>query len=280
MSIVKKTIEDLKKGPSLLWLYYGTIILFWIVYFYLSFKHGAPFIAMQIIVGKLAPLWSPTKDPVLNFLIDAIIVVVALALSVGIVISGFFLIIAIAVIRIVASLLILLASVSVTGAIISASIVIGSIILIVRTLLKSSQGAGTNTTSTDYSGSYYSDSTSDFNSTSEPEVSPIFKATKIDKAILSDDKILRDSSGRKIGRLEKAILSNDQIIRDSSGRKVGRIEHSIWDKDKQIIKGTDGEKEGEIKTDFWGNRVIVDSKGEKIGKIEKNIWGETVIKKK
>jgi len=114
---------------------------------------------------------------------------------------------------------------------------------------------------------------------SDPEVNPIFSATKIGKAILSDDKILRGSSGEKVGRLEKAIFSNDQIIRDSSGAKAGRIEQSIWDSDKQIIKGADGEKEGEIKTDWLGRRVIVNADGEKIGRTEKNFWGNTVIKK-
>lgn len=111
------------------------------------------------------------------------------------------------------------------------------------------------------------------------KVNPLLEAKQIHKAMLSDDKILRDASGKKVGTLEKAIFSNDQIIRDSSGRKVGRIEQSAWDRDKQILKGADGEKEGEIKTDFWGNRIIVDSDGKKVGKIKKNLWGETVIKK-
>lgn len=133
-------------------------------------------------------------------------------------------------------------------------------------------------------GSSYSSSSYDSNITpateSERDQNVFLKTAKIEKAIFSDDKILRDSSGGKIGRIEKAIFSDDQIIRDGGGKKAGRIEKSIWDSDKQIIKGADGKKEGEIKTNFWGDRVIVDKSGKKIGKIEKNIWGETVIKKK
>lgn len=110
------------------------------------------------------------------------------------------------------------------------------------------------------------------------KVNPLLKTKKIEKAIFSDNKILRNSSGGKIGRLEKAILSNDQIIKDSSGNRAGRIEQSIWDKDKQIIRGVNGKKEGEIKTDILGNKIIVDENGKKVGKIEKNIFGETVIK--
>ncbi len=262
-----------KSKNVIVWLYWAIVGFFTILFFYFIFQDKNPWKGMM---GVVSPLWSPTSDPVPNFLIDAILLILGIAIGIGVFVAALALMIALLALYLALSFLKWLASVSVTGAILSATIVIGSIILIVRALLKS----GTSTASTDYSGSYYSDSTSDFNSTSEPEVSPIFKATKIDKAILSDDKILRDSSGGKIGRLEKAILSNDQIIKDSSGGKVGRIEQSIWDKDKQIIKGANGEKEGEIKTDIWGNRVIVDSKGEKIGKIEKNIWGETVIKKK
>jgi len=33
-----------------------------------------------------------------------------------------------------------------------------------------------------------------------------------------------------------------------------------------------GSKEGEIRTDFGGNGIIVDKSGKKIGEIKKNIW--------
>lgn len=270
---MREIIEDFKKGSVLAWLYCGSIILFWLLFLYDGFTGRNP---GATFIGIIRPFWSPTNDPVLNFLIDAVIVVLGLAIGVGILVTGFFLLIVLLVLSLSIWFLSWLASISITGAILSASIVIGTIILIVRHLLKSRPESQidtnvSDTKSTYNSGSYYSDSTSNLNSISEPEVSPIFKAEKIDKAILSDDKILKDSSGKKIGRLEKAIFSNDQIIRDSGGKKGGRIEQSIWDKDKQIIKGADGKKAGEIKTNFWGNRIIVDKDGKKIGTIEKNI---------
>jgi len=43
----------------------------------------------------------------------------------------------------------------------------------------------------------------------ERDSTPFFEARTIEKAIFSNDKILRDSSGKKVGSLEKAIFSND-----------------------------------------------------------------------
>lgn len=111
------------------------------------------------------------------------------------------------------------------------------------------------------------------------EPNPLFKSSKIDRAILSDDKILKDESGTKVGTLSKALLSDDQVIKDASGDKAGRITQSFWDKDKQIIKDSSGDKMGEIKTNFWGDRIIEDDKGDTVGTVRKNIWGKTVIKK-
>lgn len=167
---------------------------------------------------------------------------------------------------------------------VSWSLVIGiaiCIILVYLLLSHKSKGITSNNEySSDNSGTDYSNPTYVSTSSSKTKTNPLFEVKKIDKAILSNDKILRDSRGGKIGTLEKAVFSNDQIIRDISGKKAGRIEQSVWDSDKQIIKGVDGKKEGEIKTDFWGNRSIVNSEGKKVGIIEKNIWGETVVKKK
>jgi sporulation protein YlmC with PRC-barrel domain len=116
----------------------------------------------------------------------------------------------------------------------------------------------------------------------ERNSSPFFEARTIEKAILSDDKVLRDSSRKKIGFLEKAIFSNNQIIRDSEGKKVGSIEESILDKavwglNIQTIKDSKGKKIGEISTGFFGDRVITDSRGKKVGTIRKGFLGETVI---
>ena len=116
------------------------------------------------------------------------------------------------------------------------------------------------------------------------DLSPVFQAHTIEKAILSDDKILRDSSGKKVGSLEKAIFSNDQIIRNSDGRKVGTIEENILDKalwglNTQSIKDANGKKIGEITTDIWGSRVITDKDGKEVGLIRKDLFGDTVIDK-
>lgn len=269
------------KSDIITWLYVGSIAFFTILFFYSILQDKDPW---KVTTGVVSPLWSPTSDPVLNFIIDAILIVLGIAIGIGVIISALVLAISLLALALVGSFLLWLASLSTTGTILSVSLVIGTVILIIRHLLKSSQksraSTDISTLSTYDSGSYYLDSSSNLTSTSEPKTNPMFETSKIDKAILSDDKILRDSSGGKIGKLEKAIFSDDQIIRDSSGKKAGRIEQSTWDKDKQIIKSADGKKEGEIKTDFWGNRIIVDKDGEKIGRIEKNIWGETVIKKK
>ena len=110
----------------------------------------------------------------------------------------------------------------------------------------------------------------------ESSVNPLFAAAKITDAMFSDAKVLKDSAGRTVGRLEKAVFSNDQIIKDDFGHKVGRLGSG----EKQAIKDASGDKIGEIKTNFWGERVVVDKDGEEVAKITKNFWGETVIKKK
>lgn len=113
----------------------------------------------------------------------------------------------------------------------------------------------------------------------DTRANPIFNAYKIEKAILSEDKIFIDKSGRRLGTLSKDLFSEDQIIKDASGNTVGRIAQSLWDKDVQVIKDSEGNKIGEIKNDLFGNRVIVDDEGDKVGTIKKNILGETVIEK-
>ena len=105
-----------------------------------------------------------------------------------------------------------------------------------------------------------------------------FRTTKIERAVFSDDRILKDEMGGKVGTLSKAIISDDQIIKDASGNIVGRITQSIYNEDVQVIKNDSGNKVGEIKSDVFGNRIIIDSKGGRIGTIKKNVLGETTIK--
>jgi len=272
MRTLKETIEQFKGYPWWANVYYLCIALFWVF----SFAFGP-----EKVFRWYASLWSPTNDPVLNFLLDTVLVLFGIAMGYGILVTGFYLLIAVVVLGLSIAFLLWLGTVSPTGTFLAIAIAIGVIYLIARKF-SSSTSTSQRYQSSGSSSSYGSSTEfADESQTSgSPKTNPFLQAKKIEKAIFSDDRILRDDSGGKIGRLEKAIFSNDQIIKDKEGDKVGRIEQSVWDKDKQIIKSADGEKLGEIKTDIWGNRVITDSKGNKVGKIEKNIWGETVIKKK
>lgn len=113
--------------------------------------------------------------------------------------------------------------------------------------------------------------------------SPFFRIHQIDDAIFSDDKILRDKSGKKIGALSKPLIGEGQLVEDASGRKVGKIEPSLWNKlcneDVQNISDSLGKKIGTIETNIWGSRVVKSSDGKTVGKIEKDIFGQTKIKK-
>lgn len=112
------------------------------------------------------------------------------------------------------------------------------------------------------------------------KASPVFRTHKIDNAVFSGDKILREKSGKKIGTLSKPLIGEGQIVKDASGKKVGKIEQSLWNRETQIIKDSSGKKVGTIETNVWGSRVVKDSDGKTVGEIKKNIWGETVVKRK
>jgi len=71
--------------------YYGLVAATWIGWFYFSVTYGSE-AAVQAKAWFLKNLWSPTGDPVLNVIIDSVLVVVGLAVMVGIFISGLVLI--------------------------------------------------------------------------------------------------------------------------------------------------------------------------------------------
>ncbi|MCL5061642.1 MAG: hypothetical protein M0Z70_06615 [Nitrospiraceae bacterium] len=85
---VKKKREDFKKMSVLGWLYFGVCIFLTLLWAYLSFKiyGGDPAKAAD---GVINSIWSPTNDPVLNFLINAVIVIVGLAIAPGILVVIF-----------------------------------------------------------------------------------------------------------------------------------------------------------------------------------------------
>ncbi len=107
--------------------------------------------------------------------------------------------------------------------------------------------------------------------------SAISKGTKIHKNFFGQSSNLVDESGAKAGSLEKAWFSEDQIIRDCDGHKIGRISQNAWNRNVQDIINDEGEKVGEIMTNVWGKREIVDGSGNTVGTIEKDIWGDTKI---
>lgn len=126
----------------------------------------------------------------------------------------------------------------------------------------------------DYGSSGYS------GSKSEPAPNPLLQASRVDRTNFWGERNLRDSSGRRVGSLSNAMFSSDQVIKDDSGIKAGRIisgkfDSSRWDFSRQEIQDDRGNRVGDIKTNWKGERVIVDSDGKEIGKfkdgkIEKN----------
>jgi len=109
------------------------------------------------------------------------------------------------------------------------------------------------------------------------ETNPLFKTYQIDDAPFSNDKILRDRSGKKVGFLSKPLIGEGELIKDIYGKKVGKLEKSIWNSNVQIVKDSSDRKIGKIETDLWGNRVIKDSEGKTVGRIEKSFLGRTRV---
>jgi hypothetical protein len=123
-------------------LYWWTCIAFWAACFVEIFLHrSAPdqgvLKVLGIWAGALLFAWHPTGDAVLNFLLDAVLCVIALALVPGIFVVGFYLVIAcilMAMIGLLVSGLVALWKVSLTGAIISTAVCVVLITLLARRL--------------------------------------------------------------------------------------------------------------------------------------------------
>jgi hypothetical protein len=148
----------------LYYLYIGIIVLFWVLAFYFYFQGNKnPGAAVERIILLVSPLWSPTSDSVLNFLIDAILVVAGIVIGIGVVMLGIVLI----VLTLYIAFIVWLASISVTGTILAILIVIGTIIWIVWIVKKDSSKLRyrAKTSSSDYPS--FSCSTSSGNSAVE-----------------------------------------------------------------------------------------------------------------
>lgn len=105
--------------------YWALVASFWIWNIFICFQDN-PQQAANVTITTLEQFWSPTNDPVLNFFIDTVLVVVGIALVPGIIVSGLILgliIIGIVIAVYIAIGLVALAEVSATGAIVSASII-------------------------------------------------------------------------------------------------------------------------------------------------------------
>lgn len=107
--------------------YLASLASFWIVFAYFAYWHGGdPMDAINKAI--VATVWSPTTDPVLNFLIDACVVVVGVVLGVGVIASGLFLMVVLVVLLVPAWI----ASVSVTGALLVAAGAIAAGVFVFR----------------------------------------------------------------------------------------------------------------------------------------------------
>jgi hypothetical protein len=83
----------------------------------------------------------------------------------------------------------------------------------------------------------------------------------VEKASFSDDLIIRDKSGREIGRMTKAVFSDDLIVRNSSGERVGRISDAFFSDDR-ILRDQSGQEVGRI-TENWRGEKVFDTDLEK-----------------
>ncbi len=122
-------------------MYSGLVLLFWVWSFRLLFRYPypPPPKVMEEIVGTLGQLWSPTVDPVLNFLIDVVIAVVGVFLAIGIVVSGLVLIGVALIVTLVAigvQGLIVLGNTSPTGAVVAVGISAWLLYVCVRRLAR------------------------------------------------------------------------------------------------------------------------------------------------
>lgn len=103
--------------------YSGTILVFWIFYFYVYFYYGDPNVSL-VILDLIGHVWSPTGQPLLDFLIDTVIVIVGIAIAFGAVVSLMGLAICYPLGIFAVGFLALLASRSLAGALLAVAIII------------------------------------------------------------------------------------------------------------------------------------------------------------
>lgn len=117
-------------------LFFAISIFIWVILFYNIFQGNDPAEVMNTFLGSI---WSPTTDPVFNFLINTIIIILGIPVVLGVLFTGLYLAFfsfLLGVLVLVVMLLVGLASISTGGAILATVIGIGIIILIVRYFAK------------------------------------------------------------------------------------------------------------------------------------------------
>ena len=113
--VVMLRVKSIHPVPAM---YLASLMSFWVLFSYFAYKHGNGGAATEAMFKPvIATVWSPTSDPVLNFLIDAGLVVVGVTFGVGVIVSGLFLMVVLIALLIPA----LIASASVTGALLVAA---------------------------------------------------------------------------------------------------------------------------------------------------------------
>jgi hypothetical protein len=108
----------------------------WVLFFYLGFGvYRNPDLAMHAVLEWISGLTSLTHDPVLNFLIGAVLVIVGLCLSIGVIVVGLWLLVGGMALGVLATILAGLASlsqVSTTGAIVALLVVGTALFFLLR----------------------------------------------------------------------------------------------------------------------------------------------------
>jgi hypothetical protein len=121
-------------------LYLWVCVGLWAAYFYFGFfVYGDPARLMDALVNGISRRWPPTNDPVLNFLIGALAIIVALIFLPGFLLVGVYLIVVLVIGGIIVLIgaavvegLISLARLSLTGAIVAAIIAAFPLVWLIR----------------------------------------------------------------------------------------------------------------------------------------------------
>lgn len=112
----------------------------------------------------------------------------------------------------------------------------------------------------------YEGSSGSGRSKAQPEPNPLFQASEIERG--TGERILKQAD-RDVGYLRTDSVSRDkQLMYDASGRHIDSIEADSVHPGSQLIKDPGGQKIAEIKTDWRGDRVLVDKDGREIGKFK------------